>query len=150
MSRNEFSVSVVIKCPPEVVFDYLADHRHVAPVFEGVSRWEPITKKATGVGARFSVEIIALGVPLSAVLRLDKWSRPNVIGWVSESGLIKNSGSFSMSKVAEGTRLTERIVYEPPASVLGAAIGRRIDFVVRRRHEKALENIRDWLESGRR
>lgn len=148
MARNEFSVSVIIHCPPEVVFDYLADHRHVAPVFEGVSRWDPITENATGVGARFKVAIIAVGVPLSATLRLDRWSRPYVIGWVSESGLIKNEGSFTFTPLPDGTRLTLRIVYEPPAAALGAAISGRADFVVRRRCKRALQTIKERLEKG--
>lgn len=147
MGRNELSVSVVIECSPAVVFDYLADHRNVALVFEGVRRWEPITVKATGVGARFDVQIIAVGLPLSGTLRLDRWNRPHVIGWMSESGLIPNEGSFSFTKVPEGTRLTLRLVYEPPAALLGAAIARRADFVVRRRLERALKAIQERLES---
>jgi len=148
VARNEFSVSVVIMCSPEVVFDYLADHRHVAPVFEGVRRWEPVTTKETGVGARFKVEIIAVGLPLSGTLRLDRWHRPNVIGWASEAGFIKNEGSFTFTPAPHGTKLTLKIVYEPPASVLGAAISSRVDFVVRRRCKRALENIKERLESG--
>lgn len=146
MGGNELLVSVVIKCPPSVVFDYLADHHHVAAVLAGVRRWEPITSKATGLGARFKVEIVAAGVPLRATLRLDRWNRPRVIGWVSESGLIKNDGSFTFTAVPGGTRLTLRIDYQPPGSLLGAAISRRVDFVLRRRHERALEAIKERLE----
>jgi uncharacterized membrane protein len=39
-----------------------------------------------------------------------------------------------------------RIAYEPPASLLGAAIARRLDWTVRRRLKGALERIRDKLE----
>jgi len=40
-----------------------------------------------------------------------------------------------------------RIAYEPPAAVLGAAVARRLDGVIRRRLETALERIRKVLES---
>lgn len=136
-----------MKVTPERAFDYFADHRHVAKVLEGVSRWEPIGSQTTGEGARYNVEMTALGLPLKNVLRLSRWRRPHDIGWVSESGLIKQSGGFTFSEVAGGTRIRLRITYEPPASVIGAAVARRLDGMVRRRLELALDRIRDVLEA---
>ena len=132
---------------PERAFDYFADHRHVAEVLEGVSRWEPIGTRTTGVGARYSVEMSLFGVPLKNILRLSRWSRPHEIAWISESGLIKQEGGFRFRKVAEGVRIELRIAYEPPASVIGAVVARQMDGLVRRRLEHALERIRDVLES---
>lgn len=147
MARIEFSAAVTAKTTPERAFDYFADHRHVAEVLEGVSRWEPIGAKTHGTGARYRVELRALGLPLQNVLRLNRWRRPHEIGWMSESGLIKQEGGFTFQELPEGVRIELRIAYEPPASVLGAAIARRLDFVVRRRLEEALERIRERLET---
>ena len=146
MARREFSAEVTAKCPPERAFDYFADHRHVAQVLEGVSRWEPIGTKTRGVGARYNVEMLALGFPLKSVLRLNRWRRPYEIGWISESGLLKQEGGFTFKKVMDGVRIELRIAYEPPASFIGAAIAGRLDWVVRQRLERALERIRDNLE----
>lgn len=147
MSRLEFAAAVTVRTNPEAAFDYLADHRHVAEVLEGVSKWQPIGPKSTGAGARYSVEMTALGLPLRNVLRLDRWRRPHEIGWVSESGLIKQDGAFTFREVAGGVRIGLRIAYEPPASVIGAAVARRLDGLVRRRLERALERIREQLEA---
>ena len=84
---------VVVQTTPARAFDFFADYHHVAQVLEGVSRWEPIGAQPQGVGARYSVEMLALGFPLRSVLRLDRWQRPREIGWISESGLIKQRGS---------------------------------------------------------
>jgi uncharacterized membrane protein len=146
MARLEFTAEVTARCPPERAFDYFADHRHVAAVLDGVSRWEPIGAKTQGVGARYNVEIVALGVPLRSVLRLNRWQRPHAIGWVSESGLIKQEGGFTFKKVSAGVHIELRIAYEPPASFLGAAIARRMDWMVRGRLERALDRIRYPLE----
>src|SRR2546428_9052778 len=81
----------------------------------------------------FRVEMRALGLPLQNVLRLDRWRRPREIGWVSESGLIKQEGGFTFEEVPQGVRIELRIAYQPPASVLGPAIARRLDYLVRRR-----------------
>jgi uncharacterized membrane protein len=148
MAKVEFTAEVTIKRPQETAFDYFADHHHVAEVLEGVSRWEPIGTKTRGVGALYKVEMVALGIPLKSVLRLNRWRRPQEIGWVSESGLLKQEGAFLFTKVKGGARIELRIAYEPPASVVGAAIARRLDWMVRRRLERALERIRDRLESN--
>jgi uncharacterized membrane protein len=144
---REFSAAVTIKCSPEKAFDYFADHRHVAAVLEGVTEWKPIGAKSEGVDARYEVEMVALGFPLKSVLRLNRWRRPHEIGWVSESGLIKQEGGFTFTKVTEGVRIVLRIAYSPPGAMLGAAVASRLDGVVRRRMQTALERIREVLES---
>lgn len=143
----EFTASVTIKSSAGRAFDYFADYRHVAQVLEGVSKWEPIGPKDEGLGARFSVEMVAMGLPLRNVLRLNRWRRPEEIGWISEAGFIKQKGGFKFKELDGSVRIELHIAYEPPASILGAAVARRLDFTVRRRLERALENIRKTLES---
>jgi uncharacterized membrane protein len=146
MPKLEFSAAVVVHTSPERAFDYLADFHHVAKVLDGVSRWEPIGSKTTGVGARYNVEMVAMGFPLPNVLRLNHWRRPNEIGWASESGLIEQEGGFTITKANQGARVELRIAYVPPASVVGAIVARRLDWVIKRRLQRALERIRDTLE----
>jgi uncharacterized membrane protein len=149
MALREFSASVTVKCPPEKAFDYFADYQHVPLVLEGVTKWEPVGSKTRGVGALYRVEMNAMGLPLSNVLRLNRWRRPREIGWVSQSGLIKQEGGFSFSEVDEGVRLELRIAYEPPAAAAGMFVAQVLDGTVRRRLEKALMRVRETLESER-
>jgi len=147
VARLEFSAAVDVHASPERAFDYFADHRHVAEVLQGVTRWEPIGSRATGIGARYNVALVAMGFPLRSVLRLNRWQRPLEIGWVSESGLIKQEGGFTFTKTANGVRVELRIAYVPPASVIGAFVARRLDRVVRDRLQGAMDRIRDTLEA---
>lgn len=138
---------MIVKTTPHRAFDYFADYRHVGHVLEGVSQWEPLGDKTQGVGARYSVQMTALAFPLKNTLRIDRWRRPHEIGWVSESGLIKQEGAFTFAEVPQGVRIGLRIAYEPPASVIGAAVAHRLDGMVRRRLERALERIHAVLEA---
>src|SRR5438477_9209323 len=147
MAKLEFSAAVTAKASPERAFDYFADHRHVAEVLEGVSRWEPIGGKTRGTGARYRVEMRALGLPLKSVLRLNRWRRPREIGWISESGLIKQEGGFRFTAIPDGVRIDLHIAYEPPASVIGATVARRLDGMVRQRLERALNRIQERLDT---
>jgi uncharacterized membrane protein len=146
LPRLHLSVPITVHASPEKVFDYFADHRHVATVLAGVRRWEPLGPQTQGLGARYAVEMQALGLPLRNVLRLNRWRRPHEIGWVSESGIIKQDGSFMFTRANGGTRIELRITYEPPASFVGAAVASRLDGFVRRRLEVAMERIRETLE----
>jgi len=148
VAKLEFSASVVMRISPERAFDYFADHRHVADVLQGVTRWEPIGSRTTGVGARYDVELIAMGFPLRSELRIDRWRRPHEIGWVSESGPIKQEGGFTFTTAPDGVKVDLRIAYEPPAAAIGALIARQMDRVVRGRLQGAMERIRDTLESA--
>ena len=147
MARLEFTSTIDVATDPEHAFDYFADYRHVPLVLEGVSRWQPIGTRSRGLGARYDVEMVTFGVPLKNVLRLNRWRRPEAIEWESESGLIRQEGGFRFQKTDRGVRIELRIAYEPPGSAVGAAVARRMDGVVRRRLERALERIRDVLES---
>lgn len=148
MAQREFSADVTVKCTPERAFDYFADHKHVAAVLDGVKKWEPIGKKSEGIGARYEVEMVAIGFPLKSVLRLNRWRRPHEIGWVSEKGVIKQEGGFTFTKVKEGVHIVLRIAYTPPGAILGAAVAGRVDGFVRVRLQKALERIREALETS--
>ena len=147
MPKLELAVPVFVVTSPERAFDWFADYRHVAKVLEGVNRWEPIGSQSEGVGARYAVEMLALGFPLHSVLRLDRWDRPREIGWISESGIIRQRGGFTFTREKKGVRIELRIEYEPPASVLGAAVARTLDGFVRRRLEAAMQNIKATLEA---
>jgi Polyketide cyclase / dehydrase and lipid transport len=135
-----------MNCSAERAFDFFADHRNVAQVLDGVSKWEPVGGRTRGVGALYAVEMTALGLPLRNLLRLNAWQRPRRIGWISEAGLIKQTGGFTFTETDGGVRVTLRIAYEPPMAFIGAAIAERLDGIVRRRLEGALERIRDRLE----
>lgn len=147
MAKLEFSSAVDVKTTPERAFDYFADYRHVANVLEGISRWQPIGRKTQGAGARYDVEMVTFGLPLRNVLRLSTWRRPEAIGWMSESGLIKQEGGFRFVRIDDGVRIELHIAYQPPASVLGAAVARRFDGLVRGRLERAMARIRQTLEA---
>jgi len=143
---REFTARVQIGCSPEQAFDFVADHRNVPLVLEGVSRWEPLSSRTRGTGARYEVEMRTLGVPLTNRLVLDAWDRPRTIGWHSESGLIRQQGRWTFTPVDGGVEVELRIGYQPPGALVGSFLAARADAIVRRRLERALEEMRARLE----
>jgi ribosome-associated toxin RatA of RatAB toxin-antitoxin module len=145
---RRFRARTFIRRDPRAVFDFIADYRNVPRVLEGVSRWEPIGRKTRGVGARYRVEMRTLGIPLGAVLRLDGWRRPEQISWMSEDGLISQSGGWTFTPREDGVELELEMAYSPPAAALGDLVAGRVEGLVKRRLSKALERIRTELEAS--
>src|SRR5207237_10158367 len=106
-----------------------------------------VGRRRRGTGACCRAAMRGLAVPLRSVLRWNRWRRPREMGWITEPGLIEQQGGFTQHEAPPGVRIELRIAYEPPASVLGAAIAKRLDWLVRQRMEHALERIRQNLES---
>ncbi len=146
MAERRFTAKGVIGCTPAAAFRWVADYRNVPKALEGIGRWKPLGRRTRGAGARFDVEMKALGLPLHNVLVLDSWREPDEITWVSESGLISQRGGWTFKPLGDGTEVTLTIAYRPPAGVVGGLVAGRVDGLVRKRLERALERMRVILE----
>jgi uncharacterized membrane protein len=146
MAQRRFTARTVIARDPSDVFAWVADHRNVPRVLEGVDRWQPLGDRTEGRGARFDVSMRALGVPLDNVLVLDTWDEPRAIGWRSASGPIAQAGGWRFAPLADGTEVTLTISYEPPGGAVGGLLAGRLDGVVRARLQRALERMKAVLE----
>lgn len=153
VAERRFTARTVIACEPQEAFDWVADYRNVPKVLDGVTRWRPLGLQTRGSGARFDVQMRAIGFPIGNRLVLDTWEEPRAIAWRSESGLVSQRGGWSFRRRNGGTEVTLTISYRPPAGALGAAVSSRVDGTVRKRLARALERMKDVVErdiAGRR
>lgn len=144
MSTRRFEARTAIPgCTAEAVFDWIADYRNVPKVLEGVSRWEPLTRRTTGVGARFSAEMRTLGVGLSSDMELVSWDRPHLIGWRSEGGLVEQEGRWEITQDRDDVDVVLVIEYVPPAAAVGNLLARPVEALAQRRLQAALDRLGD-------
>jgi ribosome-associated toxin RatA of RatAB toxin-antitoxin module len=146
LAPRAFRARKLIHATPEAAFDFVADHRHVVEVLDGVTRWRPLGRRAAGAGARFEVEMSVLGLGLGGILRIDSWERPRRIRWVSESGPIKQHGGWRLTPRQGGVELELEIAYEQPGGVAADLLAGGLERLVSARLEAALERIRERLE----
>ena len=128
-------------CTAEAVFDWIADYRNVPKVLEGVSRWQPLTRRTTGTGARFSAEMRTLGVGLSSDMVLVAWERPRLIGWRSEGGLVEQNGRWVIAQDDGDVEVVLVIEYTPPAAAVGNLLARPVEALAQRRLQAALDRL---------
>jgi hypothetical protein len=147
MGERRFVADTEIARDQAAVFAWVADPRHVPLVLEGVSRWEPLSARDGGRGARFDVAMSVLGFPLESVLVLETWDEPREIGWRSEGGVVAQSGSWRFAAVPGGTRVTLEIRYVPPGGAVGGLLAGQVDGLVRARLAEALDRMKAILEA---
>jgi uncharacterized membrane protein len=148
VADRHFSARTAIAREPSDVFAWVADHRNVPRVLEGITRWEPLRDRDRGRDARFDVAMSVLGLPLTNVLVLDDWDEPRTIAWRSESGLVPQTGRWRFEPIPEGTEVTLSISYRPPAGLVGAMLAGQVEGLVKGRLQAALERMKDLLEAA--
>ncbi len=148
MAERRFTARLVIGVRAEVAFDWVADYRNAPRVLEGISEWQPVGARTRGVGARFRVRMNALGAGYETTLVLDSWDRPHGLGWRSERGLVPQRGGWRFRELGGGTEVSLEIAYESPGGALGGLLAARADGLVRGRLRRALEHMRQQLESA--
>jgi uncharacterized membrane protein len=141
VGSRRFEASTFIGAPPEAAFAWIADYRNVPRVLDGVSRWDPLSRKTRGVGARFHVEMHTLGVPLNSELELTEWRPPRRIAWTSRGGLIHQDGAWTLEPEAGGVRVHLMIEYVPPAAAVGNLLAGPVERLARGRLQKALDRM---------
>ena len=96
------SNSVVIRCAPGEVFDYLSDLRNELEWNPGIESIEKITDGAVGLGTRYLAKWKS--APRPVVVETIHFERPD--GWaVHNGGPIEVTVTVRLEPVPEGTRL---------------------------------------------
>jgi uncharacterized membrane protein len=136
--------TIFIDAPVEQVFDAWADYanfphfmsnvRSVLPLEGDRSHW-----KVAGP-AGVSVEFDAVTRKL----------RPNELAWESEPGsTVRNEGRVTLVPEGNGTRVTVRMSYRPPAGALGQAVSSLLGANPKQQFNEDLNRMKQFIE-GRR
>jgi carbon monoxide dehydrogenase subunit G len=125
--------SIVIPVPPEEVFDYLNDPTHL-PEFDATI----LTSELEGdgpvrVGSRFRGKSKILGRTFDWVVEVTENDRPTKQAIKSVEGKIDFTGTYTLTREGEGTRLDYRLESGPG---LGGVFGRVGDALVNKAYAR--------------
>ena len=79
--------SVEISAPPEAVFEYIADPENYLRFLSGVTRWEVVGEKSSGLGARYRVLFRVGAAEVGGLIEMVEWDEPFDIAWHSVTGV---------------------------------------------------------------
>ncbi len=144
----KIEASLEIGAPPQVVFDYLDDHDHIAELMPYMSDFEWNTKTHQ-VGTRLKMMGKSAGVSLPMVLETTQVTPGRQIAGVFAEGM-KGMWAWHFVPTEKGTRVEAKMDYELPMGVVGQLADR---LVVEREYqgniEKTLAILKEKTEARR-
>ena len=140
--------SATIAAPPEIVFDFIVDHRNALRWMHNFTRFEPERPNAHGLGARVNAAGTVMGFPMTTTLEITGFERPRRL--VSRStGRLQSTSTWELAPEGEGTRVVFRAEYDLPGPLLRVIGGALVQRELETNAEQSLRNLKRVLEDER-
>ncbi|MFL5797702.1 MAG: SRPBCC family protein [Actinomycetota bacterium] len=106
--------SVAIDRPPKDVFALVSDLERGPEWFVGITRWDPKSRRRTGVGARYRVLVQVGSIEAGSTLAVTEWKPGETIAWKSEDGIEQRGRWWLSAHGSGGTELRLEIEFSLP------------------------------------
>ncbi len=135
----------VIGCPPDVVFDFVADERNEPKFNPRMVRAELISEGPIGAGARFLAATKSMGRTLEMVIETTAYDRPARLTSTTHMSSAEIQGTMTFEPVSAGTRMRWSWDVEPKGffRLLAPLVAR----MGRHQEEVIWANLKRFLES---
>ena len=140
----EVEKTIRIDAPPEQVFDLFAN-------YENFPRFMSNVIEVRDLGNRRSHWVVKgpAGSQFAWNAILTEHSRPRRLAWESEAGAeVEQSGSIQFEPIHNGTRVTVRMSYQPPAGAVGQAVASMLGRDPKRQMDEDLARMKSLVERG--
>lgn len=139
---------IVLKAPPQEVWDYVAEPTNYLDFMVGFTRWEIEGKQRAGLGARYRMLMKVGSAEVGGLIEIVEFDPPRDLAWNSVMGLDQR-GRWRLREVEGGTRVTLRLVYVTGGGIPGLIAERVAAHQVRRNLEGTLLGLKRAVESQR-
>ena len=108
MRLNE---SIVVSAPQKLIWDYITDPANSLHYMSGVTRWEVVGERRSGLGARYRMLIKVGSAEVGGLIEVVEFSEPRDMAWSSVTG-IDQRGRWRLRPTGGGrTRVEMRFAY---------------------------------------
>ncbi len=107
-----------ISASPQMIWDYIAEPENYLHFMSGITRWEVVGDKRTGLGARYRMLIRVGAAEVGGLIEIVEWHEGHDMAWTSVTG-VDQRGRWRLREADDGrTRVELRFAY----GVAGAGI----------------------------
>jgi uncharacterized membrane protein len=132
--RSEASIEVA--APPQAVWDFISDPARALHYMAGITRWEVVSDKPSGLGARYRILLRVRSAEVGGLVEVVEYSEPRDLAWTSVTG-IDQRGRWRLRERPGGrTKVQFRLSYGVAGAGIFGALSERI----------AAPTVRDHLE----
>ena len=143
--------STVVAATPETIWYYLADPENYLRFMSGITHWEVVGEKPSGLGARYRILLRVGAAEVGGLVEMVEWNQPFDIAWHSVTG-VDHRGRWRIREHGEGhSRIEFRFAY----GVVGAGIPGLVTEIaaaltVRRQMRRTLQQLKRQVEYEQR
>lgn len=117
---------VNIAAPCERVWAVVSDPRQALSFMSGVTRWEVVSDRPTGIGARYRMLLRVGSAEVGGLIEIVEWVPDRELAWTSVTG-IDQRGRFRLRDAGGGrTRIELRLAYGVAGSGLTGWLAERV------------------------
>jgi uncharacterized membrane protein len=117
--------AVTVSAPAEQVWAIVSDPERVLGFMSGVTRWEVVSSRPTGLGARYRMLFRVGSAEIGGLVEIVEWAPPYDLAWTSVTGLDQR-GRWRLRDSGAGTRAEFRLAYGVAGSGLTGWLAERI------------------------
>jgi uncharacterized membrane protein len=102
---------VDISAPPELIWEFVDDPSRYLHFMAGMTRWEVVGKRSTGLGARYRMLMLVRSAEVGGLVEVVEWEQARDLAWTSVTG-IDQRGRWRLRERPEGrTHVELRLSY---------------------------------------
>jgi uncharacterized membrane protein len=118
--------SLEVAAPPQAVWDFVSDPSRALHYMAGITRWEVVSDKPTGLGARYRTLLRVGAAEVGGLVEVVEHSEPRDLAWTSVTG-IDQRGRWRLRERPGGrTNVEFRLSYGVAGAGIFGAISERI------------------------
>lgn len=142
--------SIVIAERPGPIWDHVTEPGNVLAYMSGVTRWEVVGERRTGLGARYRMLVAVGSTQVGGLIEVVEFDEPRDMAWSSVTG-VDQRGRWRLREVAEGrTRVELRFAYGVAGSGIPGYISELVAAPSMRGHlRRTLQTLRRTIEDER-
>ena len=118
--------SITVSAPPNEVWDVVSDPERALSFMSGITRWEVVSPRPTGVGARYRMLFRVGSAEIGGLIEVVEWTRGRDLAWTSVTGIDQRGRWRLRDRGERGTKVEIRLAYGVAGSGLGGWIAERI------------------------
>jgi uncharacterized membrane protein len=120
------SASATISAPIESVWAIVSEPERALSYMSGVTRWEVVSERSTGLGARYRMLMRVGSAEVGGLIEIVEWDEPRELAWNSITG-VDQRGRWRLRPAPGGrTRVEIRLAYGVAGSGIGGWVAERI------------------------
>lgn len=138
---------VLVAAPMERVWAVVSDPERMLSFMSGVTRWEVVSDRPTGLGARYRMLFRIGAAEVGGLIEVVEWEEPRELAWTSVTG-VDQRGRWRLREAPGGrTRVELRLAYGVAGSGISGWIAERIAGPIVGNHlRRSLQQLKRLLD----